>query len=702
MIEQHKNPFIVGDWIKSDQDFIGRRDLIKKYLPLERQYNWLIGARRMGKTSLLRYLQRQYQKQARLIPLFWDVSGANSTYDLKQSFIDSLESAEFDFSRLNIDLNIEKIEEESLLWIFRWLIRECRQKSVRIILLVDESEALFQVAVQDEQFLHQFKAIMVNQPLLSVILASNHGLASYDKLSTAHFLAPFLQSFSPPDYITPWDEEDAKILIERCTTNEAEQQKIFVFTGCLPFLVQMICFYYFDRGNLQASIKTIRQNNMLDLFFRDDFQHFDQVDYQILTNLIKLEPADSAAIKTFLNSSANFIPKRLNTLTWLGFTKQRTDQKYELNSKFLRDWVAENIPALPSIIPTEKDIINSSEKLQLCFEKSSIKIFKSKNGEIKETQEFINIINPKNYKITNYKDIQSLKQIGRQLFLDLFPTKETQELFFEFFSKENGGDLVFSTSKERQLQIPFEILHDGHVFISLRKGLYRSICNQQTKTNIHFPPGDTLNIFLIASDTPPGIPFVDNEIILLKSQFQKIAREHGLSLNITTSLSHESDSSYIMNLLQTNHYHFVHYAGHSGADPATSTDNIFLWEKPGKSGRVRAITADEMFPKMVKPPLFFYLNGCNSAGVNNNTNRVSSGFAMMLLNTGGQAFLGNSSVTDDRASAEFAMDFYWNLFSCQLSYSKALQQTRLKWAAQARFQENGHLFWMLPALWQNF
>lgn len=702
MNDHRKNPFIVGDWIKNDTDFIGRQHLLKKYLPLEKQFNWLIGARRMGKTSLLRYLQRQYRKQNRMIPLFWDVSGANSSYDLKLSFIDSLEAAGIEMQAVDIHYDIDQMEGESLFNNLRWLMRQCRKNVVRIVLLIDESEALFRVAVQDEQFLHRFKALLLNQLLLSVILASNHGLASYDKLSTTHFLAPFLQSFSPPDYITPWGEDEAKILIQRCTNDSSEEEKIIEFTGCLPFLVQMMCFYYFDRGDLNASIEAIRENNVLDLFFRDDFQYLDRMDYQILAELIHLEPAISQAIAAAMNTAERHIRKRLNTLTLLGFTKHQAHDKFGLNNSFLRSWIKENISQQSAIAQPKQNPGESSETLHICFEENSLKFSVSGNSVVNEIHQTDNPLIPDRFKISNFYDLHSLKQIGQQLFTDLFPTHETRELFRKFYSSENGGNLVFSTGAEKTILLPFEILHDGHSFISLRKGLYRSMCNGDKNTATKFPSENPVNILLIASDTPPDIPFVDNEIILLKKQFHRIAREHGLTLNTTTLLSHESDFATVTHILRSNHFHIIHFAGHSSTDPVAATTHVYLWENSGKSGRVRAVTGDVFFSEMPSTPLFFYLNGCSSAGLSNGEGLNFCGFAPKFLKAGGQAFLGNITITDDRASAEFSMDFYWNLFSAQFSYSAALKQTRSKWAAQARFQENGHLLWLLPALWQNY
>jgi len=666
--KKNQNPFIVGDWVKRDQDFFGRSELIEKYKALNRHYYWLIGARRMGKTSLLRHLQRQYRKLPGLLSLFWDVAGANSAYDLKLSFLDCLESGIADFDRNGIELDVDKLENESILAISRWLIRECEKCAVRIILLIDESEALFQVAATDAQFLNRFKAILFNHQNLHIILASNHGLAHYDTLATAHFTAPFLQPFLPPDYLTPWNPEEALSFLERYTSDRAEQHRIKTITGCLPFLMQMVCFYYFDLGDLDKALNKINHDNILDLFFRNDFQNFDRNDSAILATIAEKEPISFNQIQAIAGKNFNQLEQRLSTLTWLGFLAKNELQNYGLNNQFLRNWMKQNYrPALQhETFNQAKSHADDSRRLIIELTDDSLNLLLLKDSQILIEQQILTKIEPSSYIQAAAPDLQSMKQIGQQLFYDLFGSPAAQQIYQDFASGSNHGDLVICNKQNQAGAIPFEALHNGQQFLVLRHPLYRARNSGEhhiADTNAIQQP---LSILLIASDTPPAIPLVDNEIMLIKNQLQKIARELQVEIEITSLSSAESDYVNVMNVVHSGQFQFIHFAGHSSADQ----NCIYLWEKPGKSGRVKAVSARELSGRLNSALRFFYLNGCNSAGTSESSSL--SGFADAILSTGATAFVGNGRAVDDRSSAEFAMDFYWQLFETQFNFARAM------------------------------
>jgi hypothetical protein len=50
-----ENPFVVGGWVRGER-FFGRRDLLHEILEGERAFVWVLGTRRIGKTSLLKQL----------------------------------------------------------------------------------------------------------------------------------------------------------------------------------------------------------------------------------------------------------------------------------------------------------------------------------------------------------------------------------------------------------------------------------------------------------------------------------------------------------------------------------------------------------------------------------------------------------------------------------------------------------------------
>lgn len=698
---KNKNPFIVGDWIKRDEDFYGRTELIQKYLALQRSCYWLIGARRMGKTSLLRYLQRQYRQQPGLLPLFWDVAGANSAFDLKLSLLDCLEASSSDFMKNGIAPDYEKLEDESVFEILRWLIRVTNQKTVKTVLLIDESEAIFRVATHDPQFIDRFKAILFNHHNFHIILASNHGLAHYDPLDTTHFAAPLLQAFLPADYLTPWNPDDARIFINRCIADESTQNRIIEYTGCLPFLLQMACFHIFELENLEQALDKIKNDGILDLFFRNDFQNFDRNDTLILATVFKNEPVALERIKRLMENNFNHLESRLATLTWLGFLTQDKMLSFRLNNAFLRHWMEQHfIPAfqekyvIQNTFPT-----NGNKKLIIRFNNGHAHFLLLENdvtvNEIKV---------PIQTELLQYRqipaDFLSLKRAGQQFFQILFDNLEVQQIYQNFKTDRMRGEISICNCQKEINSIPFEMLHDEQQFLFLQFPFYRRHSENENILQNKISLPETLNILLVASNTAPSIPYVDNEIILLKSQFEKIARELNLNMEITSLLSHEATYSQVMNLLDSTNWHLIHYAGHGGQDADSSSGFLYLRETLQKKGPVKIVDIHEISEKLNHNLLLFYLNSCNSGRDLANINL--SGFADTVLARGPQAFIGNTTVIEDRLSAEFAMDFYWYLFENQFDFAMALYLTRLKWSQQTQFMADGHFFWFSPVLWQNF
>ena len=106
-------PYVVGQWVRKEK-FYGRGPLIKEILTGNRSWVWVLGTRRIGKTSLLKQLEYLLISTpgSRYFPIFWDFQGAENPDELHRTFNDALLDAE---DRL-IERGIEPEElEESLL-----------------------------------------------------------------------------------------------------------------------------------------------------------------------------------------------------------------------------------------------------------------------------------------------------------------------------------------------------------------------------------------------------------------------------------------------------------------------------------------------------------------------------------------------------------------------------------------------------------
>ncbi|MET0555985.1 MAG: hypothetical protein ABW221_23295, partial [Vicinamibacteria bacterium] len=72
-----RNPFIAGSWVRGD-NFFGRTELLREILEGERDSQWVVGARRLGKTSFLKELEYRVlqSRDTPFVALYWDLQGS--------------------------------------------------------------------------------------------------------------------------------------------------------------------------------------------------------------------------------------------------------------------------------------------------------------------------------------------------------------------------------------------------------------------------------------------------------------------------------------------------------------------------------------------------------------------------------------------------------------------------------------------------
>ncbi len=88
------------------EDFYGRAAIIDEVLGGNRNWLWLLGTRRIGKTSVLKQLEYLAQNSPELgyLPVFWDLQGADRPEELHLDFADALLDAEDRLEEVGISL----------------------------------------------------------------------------------------------------------------------------------------------------------------------------------------------------------------------------------------------------------------------------------------------------------------------------------------------------------------------------------------------------------------------------------------------------------------------------------------------------------------------------------------------------------------------------------------------------------------------
>src|SRR3954471_20216749 len=107
-------PYVVGRWVRG-QNHYGRERLTEQLLQSPDSAIWLLGTRRMGKTSMLRQLEMIADApESHFVSLFWDMQGCETTRDLSEELFNALLDVADRFAKNGIDVK-QFTEQDALL-----------------------------------------------------------------------------------------------------------------------------------------------------------------------------------------------------------------------------------------------------------------------------------------------------------------------------------------------------------------------------------------------------------------------------------------------------------------------------------------------------------------------------------------------------------------------------------------------------------
>jgi hypothetical protein len=275
-----RNPFIAGSWVRGE-NFFGREELLREILEGERHSVWVAGARRLGKTSLLKELEYRVQQspQTSFTPLYWDLQGSGDARGLAEGLLSSVEDSEA-FRRATA-VSVEDLESLAVADMLTTLIRRTVRSGWRLLLLMDEPEELLTVARVDPGVLPRLRRILQKGPDVRAVLTSTKRLLRIDE-RTGFATSPFMLGFTPPFYLTPLRPEEARSLLARGRFSAEEVETIVERTACHPFLVQLIASRLFESRDLSATLAQVAADEMVANFFSVDFQTLDAEERAVL------------------------------------------------------------------------------------------------------------------------------------------------------------------------------------------------------------------------------------------------------------------------------------------------------------------------------------------------------------------------------------------------------------------------------------
>ncbi len=336
-------PFVVGQWVRGER-FYGRDALLEEILEGPRNWLWLLGTRRIGKTSLLKQVEHVTAKESppRYFPVFWDFQGSDSSSELHMGFTDALLDAEERLQEVGVE--VSDIEHQDLFISLGKLRRQLRSRSRKLLLLCDEVEELLKLNQREPPLLRKLRRAMQSSEDVRSVLASTIRLwALADERGDT---SPFLHGFSPPLYIHNLDVNSARALIRQANLpsdsrprfDEDSVEAIRERCDNHPYLIQVLCKRCLELGDLDEAVEQVATDSMVSHFFSVDFEMLSVEEQGILGVIARSDASSSKTIQEKLSLEPDDLAGRLNRLEHLGYLRRNEQREFVLANYFFRRW----------------------------------------------------------------------------------------------------------------------------------------------------------------------------------------------------------------------------------------------------------------------------------------------------------------------------------------------------------------------------
>ena len=338
-----RNPFIAGSWVRGE-DFFGRADLIREVLEGDRHSLWILGGRRLGKTSLLKELEHRVQRsrETPFVALYWDLQGSGDARGLAETLLSSVEDSEA-FCRAT-DLGVEDLESLPVAEMLATLVRRTVRSGWRLLLLVDEAEELLVVGRTDPTVLARLRRVISRGPDVRAVVTATRLLARIDEdvpLPTS----PFLQGFIPPVYLTPLSPDEGRTLLARGGFSPGDVEVVLERTAAHPFLLQLLASRLFESRDLAATLEQLAADEMIANYFAVDFTTLADGERALLSEVAREGRRTRPELARALGRPEDDVEALLYGLTMLGYLAGEGDG-WRLGNWLFERWLRRRVAAV--------------------------------------------------------------------------------------------------------------------------------------------------------------------------------------------------------------------------------------------------------------------------------------------------------------------------------------------------------------------
>jgi DNA-binding CsgD family transcriptional regulator len=358
----------VSNWV-ADEHFYGREALCHELVTTSARCVYLMGMRRVGKTSLLKRLANLLSPHA----IYCDLMQAAGQHDghaiLDEARLVRLlrrelsrqasQSAALHDSRHAWDCGAERLvpwlEEAAWAW---------EERGLTLTLLWDEAEMLRRLSPPT---LMQLRALLQHSHSLRLIICASKGLAAINDSWRSEGLSPFLFGFKTY-YISSLSAAAADDLIRqrgqvRATPERAARLRDL--TGNHPFLLQTLCDRLYQRGALREPTSSdLLVPPALAELFRIDVAYLSPAEQSMLHALARLPAPQGAELQHATGLSSEAVQSFAQSMLNLGYLRALPDGGWTVGNEFLARWLRSAPPEASSTVTDQATLEVVDAQLQ--------------------------------------------------------------------------------------------------------------------------------------------------------------------------------------------------------------------------------------------------------------------------------------------------------------------------------------------------
>jgi len=325
-------------------EFCGRRAHLAEILEGPRNWIWLLGTRGIGKTTLLREVERLTLAEPGRgwVPVVWDLQGAGSAQTLHADFGEALRDAADRLAERDID--VEEVIDGDLFVALGKLRRRIAATGAMLLLLCDEVEELIHLQQEEPALLRKLRRALQSQQGIRSVLASSPRL--WALAEHVDDTSPFLHGFTPPLYLGALEDDEGRALVERLLSRDVAQEPaddevvatIQGAAGNHPFLIRTLCERYKTRRDLQAALDETATDRGVGLLLSVDLDTLADDERRVLSAVGRHGEIEPERLPDELGDGAQ-VRGVLYRLEHLGLVRRNGPERYGVNGGVLLSWL---------------------------------------------------------------------------------------------------------------------------------------------------------------------------------------------------------------------------------------------------------------------------------------------------------------------------------------------------------------------------